>query len=313
MAEEAGGQRRWLRPLGLFGLVVALAVVRPLVLVGVPFALLALFASGRRVRALVVAAAILALIFAGGPAGGLWYLERGWAIVVAGWFVALTLAWPGQPFVPRAIASLAGAAAWCAVTLVGVGGWDRAQALVTARIEEGAASTLELLGAAGDTGGAGGAFAETVQRTAEIQGVLFPSLLGLATLAALGVAWWLYLRIATGWNGGLAPLRSFRFPDPLIWVLIGGLALLLLGGWSEGWGRLGTNLAVFMGGLYALRGTGVLLFLAGRVTWPGAILVGVAAIVVPPLLLASAMAVGVGDSWFDLRARGARQKDLDED
>lgn len=314
MARGRAGERPWLRALGLFGLVLALAVAGPLVLVGIPFALLAVFAPGRRIGGALLGTAILAFALAGDPTEGLWYLERGWGIVLGGWFLAMTLVWPREWFLQRGLVSVAGGAAWCGLMLGFGSGWERTEALVRERIDEGAASTLELLGAAsGTTNGPGTAFAETVRRTAEIQALLFPALLALASIAALGVAWWLHVRLATESRNGLSPLRSFRFPDPMIWVLIGGLALVLLGGWTEGWGRVGANLAVFMGGLYVLRGAGVLLHRVGRVTLPGAVLVGLAALLAPPLVLAGAMALGVGDSWFDLRARGGPRDEPGED
>jgi hypothetical protein len=310
---EGGGERRWLRPLGLFGLVLALAVGQPLVLVGIPFALLAFLAPGDRLVGLLVGAVIIAFVFAGAPGEGLWYLERGWAVVLGGWFLAVTLAWPQLPFFPRSLVALGGTLAWCGTVLVGIGGWGRVRELVRARIEQGAASTLELFGMAGGNEGPSSAFAETLARTAAIQEALFPALLALASLAALGVAWWLHVRFGAGSGGALQPLRTFRFADPLIWVLIAGVALLVSSSWTEGWGLLGANLVAFMAGLYALRGAAVLLHRTGRVTVPGALLVGVAALVAPPLVLAGAMVVGVGDSWFDLRARGAARDDLGPD
>ena len=79
---------------------------------------------------------------------------------------------------------------------------------------------------------------------------------------------------------------------------------MLLAEWSAGWGRLGTNLLAFMGGLYILRGAAVLLVLWGGVSserascspsqfcWAG------------PFVALGAMLIGVGDSWLDLRVAG---------
>ena len=305
MVEEGSNGRRWLRPLGLFALVLALAVGHPLVLVGVPFALLSFLAPGPRLRSLIAGAVVFALIFAGAPSEGLWHLERGWTILAGGWFVAVTMAWPGLPLVQRSLLSVGGATAWGAGTLLFLDGWSVAQRRIQERLDAGAAATLDLVGGSleGSGDGVGQAFSDAVVRTAELQGLVFPALLALATVAALAVAWWLHLRLAAGSDRGLGPLRLFRFPDPLIWVLVGGFVLVAFTGWSEGWGRFGTNLIVFMGGLYALRGAGVVLFFTGGLSLTGGILVGVAAILAPPLILAGTMALGVGDSWFDLRSR----------
>jgi hypothetical protein len=153
------------------------------------------------------------------------------------------------------------------------------------------------------SGGGEGGLSETVQATAEVQGMVFPALLALSSLATLGVAWWVHVKVMTGSSLGLGALRNFRFPDPLIWLLIGGLVLVLLAGWTGGVGRLGVNLVVFMGGLYVLRGAAVLLFLSGGLSVLAGILVAVGMVLAAPVLLAAAMAVGVGDSWLDLRAR----------
>lgn len=313
MSQDEGTERRWLRPLGLLGVLIALSVNQPLVLLGVPFALLCFLVPGERLIGLLVAAVVVLLIFSGDATGGLWHLERGWAILVGGSFVAATLAWPAFPFLTRALASLAAGTAWSALILAFFGGWAEVERQVTSRIEAGAAASLEFFGSLTGTEGAPGALVDAVEQTARLQGILFPSLLGLSTLAALGVAWWLYMRLTTGTDRALAPLPAFRFPDALIWVMIGGLALLLVSGWAEGWGRLGMNLAVFMGGLYALRGAAVVLFVTGGLGLVGGIAVGLAALLAPPLLLASAMAVGIGDTWFDLRARWRSRNGSDRD
>jgi hypothetical protein len=311
---EEGRERQWLRPLGLLGLALALAIVSPLALIGVPLALLSFLVAGGRIGSLVVGAALLLLAFGGEATSNLWYLERGWAVVVGGLFVAATLGWPGRAFSERALLAVAGAAGWTALVLEFLGGWAVADGLVKDRLATGAAATAEVFGAwLGDEAeGAGSAFQDAVLRTAELQGLVFPALLALATLAALGVAWWVHVRLAEGSAMGLGSLRGFRFPDPLIWVLIAGIALMLSFGWDEGWGRMGTNLVVFMAGLYALRGAGVLLFVTGGLSVPAWILVAVAAVLAPPLVLAGALVLGMGDSWLDLRARwaSARPPDL---
>jgi hypothetical protein len=137
----------------------------------------------------------------------------------------------------------------------------------------------------------------------ELRVFLLPALMGLSALASLGVAWWMHCRLTTGSRDGLGGIREFRFPDPLIWVMIVGIVLMLTGEWGVGSGRVGANLVAFMGGLYIFRGAGVLLSLIGSLSWLGgfALLAGV--VFASPFLLATAMMVGLSDSWFDLRAR----------
>ena len=309
MEEVRGGERRWLRPLGLFLLVLALGIGHPLILVGVPFILLALVVSGGRFRSLILGLALLILLFPlpGPSAEGLWFAERGWAILAGGWFLALSWGLPDRSMLERGLMAVAGAMASAGLILTGIGGAERIQELVVGRLQAGAEATRALLGSfsQGGEGEVVGALAQTMERTAEVQADLFPALLALATLAALGVAWWLYIRTSTGSDAGLGPLARFRFPDPLIWLLIAGLLLVLLFGWEGGWGRVGANLAVFMGGLYAFRGMGVALALSGGLSWPAWLIVVGVALLAPPILIMVALIIGVGDSWFDLRARGA--------
>ena len=294
----------WLRPAGLFGLTLALSVGQPLLLVLVPFAFLALTLPSEGPRPVLLGLLAGLVVLLGQGPTGLWHIERGWAILVGGWFAAVTLAWPASTFRPRALVAVGGAVAWTAAVLLAVNGWDRVDWLVEQRIRSGAAATLEALSLL--SGGEVGTMQDAVQHTAELQVGVFPALLGLASLAGLGVAWWFYLRLASGSGEGLGPLRTFRFPDAMIWVLIAGGLLVLVAGWSSGWGRVGANLTVFMGALFVLRGAAVLLFLSGGIGILGALLLTFGFALAAPVLLAGAMVVGVGDSWVDLRARALR-------
>ena len=58
-----------------------------------------------------------------------------------------------------------------------------------------------------------------------------------------------------------------------------------------------------MGGLYALRGVAVLLFINGGVTGLGILFLVIGMLLLPPVLLLGALIVGVGDTWLDLRSR----------
>ena len=133
-------------------------------------------------------------------------------------------------------------------------------------------------------------------------GRLFPALLGLSSLSGLAVAWWAYVRLSSGSGLGLGPLRDFRFNDHLVWLLLIGLALLVFGA-GEGWTSGGGNAVVFMGGLYAMRGAAVLLFLSGGVTGLGFLFLLVGMLFLWPVLIPGALLLGVGDTWLDLRSK----------
>jgi hypothetical protein len=137
---------------------------------------------------------------------------------------------------------------------------------------------------------------------AALQGRYSPALLGLSSLSALALAWWAYVRLSAGSSLGLGPLREFRFNDHFLWLFLTGLALIVLGA-GEAWTRAGSNAVVFMGGLYALRGAAVLLFINGGVTGFGVLFLAVGMLVLSPVLIMGALVVGVGDTWLDLRSK----------
>jgi hypothetical protein len=69
---------------------------------------------------------------------------------------------------------------------------------------------------------------------------------------------------------------------------------------------LGRNLLLFMAGLYLLRGFAVFVFLlAGAPTMLTLLLVVMAVLLMYPMVLVAALLMGLGDTWFDVRARVA--------
>ncbi|TVP76362.1 MAG: DUF2232 domain-containing protein [Gemmatimonadales bacterium] len=305
MSEPRLRARGWGRLTALLLLVLALWVGQPLVAVAIPFGLLAILLPVEKLRVPILGAVLLGLSLGGmAAADGFWYLERGWLLLTGGWFVAVSLAWPARPFLPRALTALAGSAVWTGGLLLALGGLGQADRLVRERVLGAAGATRELLG--GLTGGPlDPSLAEALERTMEVQLFLVPATILLATLAALAAGWWMCIRIRTGSGDALGRLRNFRFADGLIWLLIAGLVVGLVADWTGGWGRTGLNMAVFMGALYALRGFGVLLFLTGGLSWFGWGLLILGLLLAAPLLLAAALVVGVADSWLDLRMRAA--------
>jgi hypothetical protein len=130
---------------------------------------------------------------------------------------------------------------------------------------------------------------------------LYPALVSLSTFGALGIAWWLYVRLSLGRNDGLGPLRRFAFHDGLVWIVVAGVSMLLVG---AAWARLvGYNALFFMGALYALRGVAVLAFFKGGLTFGAVVLGGVLTVLAAPVVLGAAIIIGLGDTWLRLRAR----------
>ena len=130
---------------------------------------------------------------------------------------------------------------------------------------------------------------------------LLPALLALESLAALGVGWALYRRISSVKIGPpLGRLADFRFNDQLIWGLAVGATLCLLPQFEEG-KTAGYNLLTFFGFLYLIRGTGVLGWIA-----KGRYVVIFLLTLIPQVFLlfvVITLALGLGDTWFDLRRR----------
>lgn len=127
---------------------------------------------------------------------------------------------------------------------------------------------------------------------------LLPALLALESLAVLALAWGVYRRLTPVEIGPrLSPLSEFRFNDQLVWGLAVGATLWLLPAFEEG-KNAGYNLLLFFGTLYLLRGIGVLGWIArGRYIF--VVFLGL----IPQLLVVVALALGLGDTWLDLRRR----------
>ncbi|MSR35920.1 MAG: DUF2232 domain-containing protein [Gemmatimonadetes bacterium] len=292
----------WPRAAALFLMAwLASPVVGGTMLIGVVYLIMMVGLPVRRASA-YLAAAILAWGVFQGERAGMWWTERGWAVLVGGWFVALTLRRPESGFLSRALASVAGAVAVAAGLVVATGGaWSVLDWQMTQRVRGYFAAGMEAVRVLQERGTLSPAVVVALYAAAETQVKVFPATLALATLAALAVAWWLYVRMAHGDDQALLPLREFRFNDQLVWLFIGGLALTLVGG--DGLKRAGSNAVVFMGALYALRGAAVVSFFAGGQSPLTAFLLLLGLVFVAPVMMVGALVIGIGDTWLDLRAR----------
>jgi hypothetical protein len=273
------------------------------VLVAVPIlALVAVFGM-HGVGSAILAALAMVVVATGGGTEGLWWVERGWALVVAGFFTALTLRRPEASFATRAMGAVAGALAVMAGFLgVRSGAWDSVDWMVRARMSDGVTTALEAIRMLRGGEAVPSSVVTAIQETVQLQGDVFPATVALASMAGLGVAWWMYRRVALGDDDALAPLRDFRFNDHLVWLLIGGLVLTVMQ-WSDVLARVGENALTFMGALYAVRGAAVVLFLSGGLSLFGWVILAVGLVFVPPLVLTGAMVIGIGDTWLNIRVR----------
>jgi hypothetical protein len=304
-ASGSAGVARWGTAAGLALAVVLLSALDSLPLVFVPLALIMLtVALERRWRWIVAGLALgmLGLTTIGGPLG---QISRAWALLLGGAFVLVAVWRPGWGVLPRALAAV-GAAAAAGGLWVGLsGGWQPLDTRVREELVAMADRTFEAARQASPESPWVGDLAEAARQMAELQANLFPGLLALQSLAALGLASWLVARFRRREADPFTvhPWREFRFNDQLVWLLIVGLALMLLpvGAIAT---RLGYNAVVFMAALYALRGVGVFLFLSVGASSLFMIVFGtLAAVFLYPLILGAAILIGLGDTWLDVRGR----------
>jgi hypothetical protein len=95
----------------------------------------------------------------------------------------------------------------------------------------------------------------------------------------------------------LSPLTEFTFNDQLVWGLAVGATLCLLPAFEEG-RNAGYNLLLFFGALYLIRGVGILAWMArGRYVFV------VILSLLPQVFVIVTVALGLGDTWLDLRKR----------
>lgn len=297
-------RRGWVAPAALGFLAALLSIVNPGLLMFVPLALLLIAVPPRRPGLMLVAAAILVIAVLGPPTDPVWWwLSRGWSLLLGAWFVVSVVLLPRASFVERALAALAGAVGSATVVFViNGGGFGQLDLSVAHRLREGAAAFTAMWNrSSGDAQLSANTLA-TMDRAAELQAMVFPALLGLASIAALGVAWWLWRRLADAGAVALGPLRQFRFRDELVWLVVIAIVLIVLP-FNDAITRAGANLATFMGALYALRGLAVMISLFGTPGWFGVVLSVVMVLFLFPMVLACTLVVGLTDTWLDLRAR----------
>jgi hypothetical protein len=284
----------------------------PVWLVFVPLALLLLAFRTEDWMSVAVAAVILGLGFAAGRPGGMeWYVPRAWSLIAGGAFVAVSAARGRNGLVDRSLWAIGVALSVVLLiglarpgVLQGVNWWMAGEIRQAALVAGGILERLQ-----------GGADPEVrrqletaVQRWVGFQQDVYPAMLSLATVAAFGLAWFGFERLSGRFRSP-GPIRDFRFSDHLIWLLIGGLCLLVLpmGGLAF---RVGENATLFMGGLYLLRGAAILLWIgaaAATSVWSGVLLV-LAALFLYPVVLGTALVLGLSDTWLDLRARLSRAR-----
>jgi hypothetical protein len=232
-----------------------------------------------------------------------------WAMILGACFGLMILFSSTSPFFTRALGAV-GVAVAVAFTLAlsSPSGMARFQHAAGAEMTRRATSTAATLSrASNELNRIGGAAvltdmydeaADSEREIAKVAAPLLPALLALESLVALAMAWAVYRRLSAVQIGPpLSRLTEFRFNDQLVWGLAVGATLCLLPAFEAG-KTAGYNLLLFFGALYLVRGMGVLAWMSR-----GRYLLLVALGLIPQLFVIVTVALGLGDTWLDLRRR----------
>jgi hypothetical protein len=269
--------------------------------------------GGRMALALIWIAFSLWMLFqhAGSPGTQYDQMARGWAILLAASFGLISLWSTAMPFFSRALISVGLAAGiGFLIALSSPSGIARFQhaaeeeltrrvSITVASIQEGRNTPeWQELAARAPVLDTWNADSETMMRAIPAQAAtVLPALLALESLAALALGWGAYRRLSPVQIGPrLSPLTEFTFNDHLIWGLAVGVTLCLPA--FENGRNAGYNLLLFFGALYLIRGIGVLAWMShGRYVYI------VILSILPQIFLIVTLALGLGDTWLDLRKR----------
>lgn len=290
----------WAGAIGMAVVTGAFATGYAGLLILLPLSLMLIALPPRRPGMIIIGLVGAALLLRG-PADPLTDFARGWALIVGAWFLVASMVMGGGRFLSRGLTAIGASAGTVAgMAVFRPGAFAQLDSNVHMRLSTAVQPFLSTL--SGMDGG--DALVEVLRQGIEMEAMLYPAVIGVASLSALGVAWWLYRRVAAHDTASLRPLAEFRFADSLVWLLIVGLILVLLPIGAVA-ARTGSNLVAFMGTLYALRGLGVVLVLAGMPGPLGMAIGIVIGVLLYPMVAMATFVIGVSDIWLDIRRRRA--------
>ncbi len=137
--------RGWRSAAALFAVACFASVTSPAALLAIPFLLL-VGAKGLRGFAMFAAIVLALLASVSGVTDAVWFVERGWALLLGGWFVALSLVWPASRPSTRALGAVFGAAGAAACLMAfRVGAWSALDWAITDRVKSAVAPMLEVV------------------------------------------------------------------------------------------------------------------------------------------------------------------------
>jgi len=270
--------------------------------------------GGRAALALIwIALSVWMLLQPAGESGTQYdQMARGWAVLLAASFGLVSLWSTATPFFSRALASV-GIATGIAflIALAAPSGIARFQHAAGEELTRRTSNMIEVIQTSLDDPQSRATLdkfpgvEEVDERAIDMMreipqraATLLPALLALESLAVLALARGVYWRLTPILIGPpLSPLTEFRFNDQLVWGLAVGATLCLLPAFQEG-KNAGYNLLLFFGTLYLIRGTGVLAWIAR-----GRYLLLIVLGLIPQVYIIVTLALGLGDTWLDLRRR----------
>lgn len=289
------------------GSIVALAgflLLAPPLFLLAPLALLILLARPRTLREGVwFALSVVGIGLAGGGTGLAAGVLRFAAVAIAIAFGLSSLRGRG-PFFPRALGALF-------IGVLAVAIWLAAQGLSWADVigafdQMLRASYQSLVEVARDDPARQQSIQNFVRQLLDSSGDvarLIPGFFALEALAGLALAWrWHHIVSVAPLGRPAAAFREFRFNDHLVWgaILTLGLFLAPLPAAAT---ALAANLLVVWAGLYAMRGLAIAARLFAPAPAPLKVLLAGLAILLFPIALGVTVAMGLADTWLDIRGR----------
>src|SRR2546423_1624172 len=239
-------------------------------------------------------------------------MARGWAVLLAASFGLVSLWGTTTPFFSRALATVGVAIGiGFLIALTSPSGIARFQHATGEELTRRASAMIERVQAGLDDPDSRAVLeklpgmesvdeqAIEVMRELPAQATtLLPALLALESLAVLAFGWGLSRRLSPVQIGPpLGPLMEFRFNDQLVWGLAVRATLRLLPAFDAGKDAR-YYLLLFFGTLYLIRGIGVLAWIS-RGRYALIVVLGF----IPWVFVFVTMALGLGDTWLDLRKR----------
>lgn len=291
-----------------FGGVVVLAaflLLAPPLFLLAPFALLTVFSRPRTLRELIwlVAAGLGVGLALQGPGGLGVDVMRVGGLALGGIFLLLSLR-STSPLFGRALGAVV-------LTAVAIGVWEWSRGVTWPDVQQAFTTMLRegyqaMLPAPGTSEAARPELKNFLQPFIDAAPQLaraLPGVLALEGLAGVALAWLWHHRIAAQPLGRPpAPFRQFHFNDHLVWGAIFTLALLVVPLPNEA-AAVAENLLILWVGLYAMRGLAIAAAVLAPGPTPLRVLTGAMALLLSPLTLGVCLALGLADTWLDIRGR----------